>query len=144
MRPISWKKWERIIAFVAGLVTIISLPIVLYQLWDLKMAKYDRSAQVLMRFDQELYSGSNPEVRHILDHGGPLLKKNKGRITDEQLGDYLDVLESLSDTHDRGLVDKEMFSDWESGYITTAYENKEVREYLFEQQKEDPDTYIHF
>ncbi|MBI3812110.1 MAG: hypothetical protein HY283_07885 [Nitrospirae bacterium] len=128
----------------AGLVTIIDLPIVLYQLSDLKTAKYDRSTQLLVMFDQEFYSGSNQTVTHALEHEGPLLKKNGGRITEEQLGDYLDVMESLSDVYHRGVIDKKMFADWEGRYIEEAYNNKEVREYIFEQQKDDLETYTHF
>ncbi len=49
-----------------------------------------------------------------------------------------------SDVYHRGVIDKKMFADWEGGYIEKAYDNKEVREYIFEQQKEDPETYVHF
>src|ERR1700693_4420507 len=140
----NFSKLAEWIAILSGVVTIVTLPIVIYQLFDIKKAKYDRSTQLLGIFDQEFYSGANLDVRHAIKRKGPLLKEHGGPITDEQLEDYLDVFEVLSDAYDRHLIEKDMLYTYESYYFEETYQNKEVQEYLSEARKEDPDFYQGF
>jgi hypothetical protein len=120
-------------------VTIFSLPFAVYQLWDLRDQRTLRSLQVLMYADQQLNTGSNVKIRHAIENGRPLLEANGGRFTPNELSDYLDVFEGISDALDRGQIDQDALYAWHSYYIARAFENAEIRQFIKEEQKLDPD-----
>src|SRR5581483_2648834 len=127
------EKVVTILSGIASIVTIAGFIIIYIQLRDIKKVGYDRSAQLLGLYDQEFFSGMNVEVRHAIERDDhPLLTEHGGSITDEQLEDYLNIFEALSDSSERGLIDPEMLYIYQSHYIEKAYLNEEVREYIDE------------
>jgi hypothetical protein len=133
----------RAVTVIAGLVTIIGLPFAVYQLWDLRDQRANRSMQVLMMVDQQLNSEVNVAIRHaILDHR-PLLKPG-GTFTENELSDYLDTLEVLAFHFERKLVDLDSIDDWYGETIDTTYRNDEVQAYIRKQQKDGPDYWNGF
>ena len=130
--------------FLAGVVTIVTLPVVVYELLDIKQNQYDPSVQLLGIFDQQLYNGSSLRVRHAIQSGGPLLEEHGGPIGDDELEDYLNILESISDARERQLIDEEMLYELEGDYFEKAYQNGEVRAYIGELRDQDPDSYSSF
>ena len=138
------EKCVTILTGLASLATIFSIVYVIVQLRDIKRNEYSHSVQIMGVFVQQFYSGANPDVRHAISSGGPILKENGGSITDGQLEDYLDIYETISDAYDRKLIDDEMLYIYESNYIKKAYQNDEIRDYIAEVRKEDPDFYTGF
>jgi len=132
------------ISLLAGLVTICGVPLIIFELLDIKQNQYDPSTQLLGIFDQQIYSGSSLRVRHAIESGGPLLEEHGGPVTDDELEDYLNIFESISDARNRYLIDEDMLYNLEGYYFEKAYLNAEVREYISEVRKEDPDFYSGF
>lgn len=126
---------------VASLVTIITLPLVLFQVWDLGDQRSNREVQVLLSIDQQLALEKNAAVRHRIQRGQPLLERAGGLFTREQRGDYLDVLEALASMEDRGLVGIEELDVWHGYTIAAAYRHPEVMPFIREERQEDPDYY---
>jgi len=134
----------RAITAIAALVTIAGFPIALWQLADLREQRENRSIQILMLVDQQLSLDRNVEIRHAIERGVPVLRRNGGRQTDQELGDYLDVFEGLADAHEQTLVDLEAIYVWHSYHIEKAHQNKEVADYITRSRLEDPDFYTGF
>lgn len=95
-----------------------------------------------MLVDQQLMAGANVGIRHAIERGKPVLQRNGGEFSDEQLGDYLDAFEGLADAYTVGLVDLESIYIWHAYYILRAYRNQEVAEYIARvREEEDPQTH---
>jgi hypothetical protein len=148
MRKSTIKKWisrgDHLIAFLAGVVAIIGIPVVYFQLKDINTAKVDRSTQLLMLSEQELYTPTNSAIRQAIRRGSPILQEHGGRFTSEDIEDYLDVFEGLSDAYDRDRINFDMLYYYRSDDIKEAYQNKEVRAVIAALQKDDPEYYAGF
>lgn len=127
----------------ASFVTILGLPLALLQLNDLREQRTSRGMQGLLMMDQQLNTESNRTIRHRILTGRPLLKPT-GPVTPEELGDYIDTLESLAAMRDQGQVDLDTVNDWFGDIIGRTYRNAEVLAFMRQQQDEDPDVYTGF
>ncbi len=127
----------------ASFVTILGLPLALLQLNDLRDQRTSRSMQGLLMVDQQLNAEGNRSIRHRILAARPLLQP-KGPVTPEELGDYLDTLESLAAMRDQGLIDLDTVGDWFGDIISRTYRNAEVLAFMRQQQDQDPEAYTGF
>ena len=133
----------RVWIVVASLVTILAFPVALWQLHDLRAQQTTRTLQALTMVDQQLSVEANRAIRHRILRGEPLLKP-KGPFTPEDLGDYLDALESLADWWGQKQIDMESVDIWFGDVIRRTSTHPEVRAYIRQQQGEDADFYTGF
>lgn len=133
----------RVWIVVASLVTILALPLALLQLRDLRVQQTARALQGLSMVDQQLSGETNRAIRHRIIRGEALLNPN-GPFTEEELGDYLDALESLADWWGQKQIDLESIDIWFGDTIQRTARHPEVSTYIRQQQREDPDFYSGF
>jgi hypothetical protein len=128
-----------------SLVTIVTLPLVLWQVYDLSEQRTGREISALMALDQRLDLEGSRAIRHRLYARKPMpLLRPDGPATPESLGDFLDTFESLAALWQRNLVDIESVDEWFGDLIERAAAHPEIRAYIREQQREDPDFYTAF
>ena len=140
----AWPFTQQRLVAGASLVTIVGLPLAVLQLCDLREQRTLRAIQVAMYADQQLNSGSSVKIRHAIEKRRPILEENGGAFTREELSDYLDIFEALSDAYDRGQISRELLYIWHSYAIARAYEKEEIKRFVAEERKEDPDFYTGF
>jgi hypothetical protein len=128
-----------------SLVTIVTLPLVLWQVYDLSEQRTGREISTLMALEQRLDVEGSRAIRHRLyaSKQVPLLQPD-GPATPESLGDFLDTFESLAALWERNLVDIKSIDEWFGDLIQRAAAHPEIRAYIREQQKENPDFYTAF
>jgi len=136
------RKWVSL----ASLVTIITLPLVLWQVIDLREQRVSRAMAALMTLDQRFDLEGSRVIRHSLQYATkptPLLQP-EGPATPESLGDFLDTMESLASLLDRKLVDIDDIDEWFGDLIARTAQHPEVRAYIREQQKDNAAFYTGF
>jgi hypothetical protein len=80
-----------------SLVTIVTLPLVLWQVYDLSEQRTGREISALMALDQRLDLEGSRAIRHRLYASKPMpLLRPDGPTTPESLDDFLDTFESLA------------------------------------------------
>lgn len=139
----NWKFISRAIEILNGLaslVIILGIIVTYLQFKDFTTGKYSRSARLLGVYDQQMFMGNNPQIRHTIESCKAVLIESGGHFTDNQLGDYIDVFESLSIASDKDLIDKNMLYDDLGYYIDITYLNPDVQRYL----KDNNDFYEGF
>src|SRR6266849_2913763 len=104
----------------ASVVTVIFLPLVILQLWDLSEQRALRGLQVAMSIDQQLNSGSAAKIRYAIRSRKPILSDNGGPFTRDELLDYLNIFEGLSDAYEIGQIDRETLFLWHGTPIARA------------------------
>src|SRR5258705_9292130 len=80
-----------------SLVTIVTLPLVLWQVYDLREQRTGREISTLMGLEQRLDVEGSRAIRHrSYASKQMLLLQPDGPATPESLGDFLDTFESLA------------------------------------------------
>ncbi len=133
----------RVWAVLTSVVTVLLLAIAVWQLHDLGEQQTTRAMTGLTMVDQQLSAGNNRAIRHRIQREDPLLPP-EGPFTPEDLGDYLDALESLASWWGRGLIDLDSIDEWYGDLISRTAKHADVRAYILEQQRENPDFYSGF
>jgi len=139
-----WKHISGIMVLVQTLALVASLYLLREQINDLQDTKSSRSADFIFRFNERLEKEPMAKLRLAIVGRKPILKKNGGKFSEDDLEQYLDLWEGLNDWYVKGLINKEMFYNSYSYDIGKAYENVEVQNFIKESQKEAPDFYIGF
>jgi len=67
--------------------------------------------------------------------GKKILKKNGGRWEENELDDYLGFFELLNNYSEAGSINERDVNDFFSDYILTAYNNKEIKDYISKLRK---------
>jgi len=114
-----------------SLVTIVTLPLVLWQVYDLSEQRTGREISALMALEQRLDLEGSRAIRHRLYARKPMpLLRPDGPATPESLGDFLDTFESLAALWQRNLVDIESIDEWFGDLIERAAAHPEIRTYI--------------
>ena len=144
----SGRDWWRHISGVLVLVQTIALIGSVYllreQINDLQDTKSSRSADFIFKFNEQLNRAPLARLRLAIVGRKPILKKNGGKFSEDDLEEYLDLWEGLNDIYVKGLINKEMFYNSYSYDIGKAYDNAEVQTFVKESQREAPDFYTGF
>ena len=113
-------------------------------LWDYYKWRYARSADFIFKFNDKLDKAPLARLRLAIVGRKPILEKNGGKFSEDDLEEYLNLWEGLNDIYVKGLINKEMFYNSYSYDIGKAYENAEVQTFVKESQREAPDFYTGF
>jgi hypothetical protein len=126
---------SKILNFVQTLGIIVAI---LFPLWHLHIERVQKSAELMLAFDQKLSSGGSGRVAKALDRDGNLDKANVG---DDDLEDFLDKYELLGVAYRYHLIDKGMVYDAFEYDLEKALGDRKVRRFLLESQSGGPDIY---
>ena len=85
-------------------------------------------------------------VRKSVESNAPILKENGGRYTTQDIDDYIGFFELMSNLIDRNVIDYKLIDSNFGESIMSAYENKEIMNYIMHQRKDlnEPDLYSGF
>ena len=112
--------------------------------WQIRTSAQSTLGDLILRFHSDFFfrRRNSKIIRAIEDHR-PVLKENGGKFDDEDLDDFLGIIELLDLYIKKGLLEKQMVDDMFGYYIVIAYENKEVRDYidLIRKDMKDADYY---
>jgi hypothetical protein len=139
-----WKHISGVLVLFQTIALLASVYFLREQARDLPDAKANRSVDLVFRFDERLSKPPFLKLRAAIESGGPILKTNRGKFTDEDLESYLGILDSLDDVYMTGLISKDIFYNAYSYDIEKAYDNAEVQTYLKEIRKDEPDSFSGF
>lgn len=138
----GWEKFERIskiiqlIALIAGATAIVIIP---FQIRQIKHEINKSAFDVLWQLDIKLREGKNHKIMSAIWYKRPVITK---KISEDDLDSYLTDLSTISDVHDRGLISIEDVDSWFSDDILYTLENSEVKKYIANIQKINPDYYV--
>lgn len=130
----------------AGLfIATVVLALVAYI--QLEALRVQSKADFLFRFDKEFFGDEIiQEIIVVIEEQRNLLKGNKGKFTKYQLDNYIGYFELMSRYVKEGVVDFEFIDDTFGHYISSAWRNKEVKEYVdrLRAETKDPRYYESF
>ena len=128
---------DKILRFIEVGAVILGVILIIIQIRDLRNSNYGLTSLEVMR---DLYSGktyqANPKIIEILHQETPLLQYNSGPISDEELNNFLGVLEWINSANNVGILNEKIIYEMFSVDILTAYKNKEVKEYIDQSRKD--------
>ena len=111
---------------------------------DIESTKLNRSADLILKFDERLGKPPFPKIRSTIESGKPILKAHGGRFTADDLEGYIGIFDSLNDLYAKNMVNKELFYNEFSYDIEKAYDNQEIQSYLKDIRKEESDYFSGF
>jgi len=111
---------------------------------EIENTRLSRSEDLILRFDERLDRPPFPKLRSVIESGKPILQRNGGNFTTDDLEGYLGVFDSLSDLYAKSMVSKDLFYNEFSYDIEKAYDNKEIKSYLEAIRKDETDFYLGF
>jgi hypothetical protein len=109
-----------------------------FSIWNLHVQSVQKSAELMMAFDDKLSSGGSALVVKALDKNGNLDEANVG---DDELEDFLDKYETLAAAYRHGLLNKDMAYDAFSYDLETALSDPKVIHFLSDSRSEEGDFY---
>lgn len=132
---VNWEIVSRIFQIVE-VIAIVVASFVVFQIpdqireWNLNQSS--RSTDLLLRLEDRLRDGNNRKIVTAIENNKPILFKNKGLMTTQNLDYYLNDLMSISDLYGKGLIDCDSAYSWFSNYFEKTLNNKEVLGYINE------------
>lgn len=127
---------------------LVALVIGLFQIFLLRAQVNDAeniaSSGLMFSLVKDFRAGASSGLIYaIATDQVPLLYKNGGKFSDEQLDNYLIEYELLAQAYDQKLITKDMISVAFSYDIERAYQNKEVMTFINETRKDNNDNSIY-
>jgi hypothetical protein len=126
-------------------ITTVILALVGYI--QLEALRVQSKADFLFRFENNFFQDDiAQEMMVVIDENESLLKKNGGKFTGYDLDNYIGYFESLGRYEKDGIIDFEFIDDIFGHYISQAWENKEIRDYVdwLRKDMKDPRYYEFF
>jgi hypothetical protein len=139
-----WRHISGVLVLIQTVALIASVYLLREQINDLQDTKSSRSADFIFRFNEQLDKPPLSKLRIAIVSSKPVLKKNGGKFSEDDLEQYLDLWEGLNDLYMKGLIGKEMFYNSYSYDIDKAHGNAEVQSFVKESRKESSDFYTGF
>lgn len=143
-----WKKFERIskvlqlVVLIGGVIGgVFSLVSIQSQIKQARLENNKNSFNKLWQLDARLREGKNRMIFLAIDHNKKIISK---KITDDDLDLYLDDLCSIEEVYRDRLISMDDIYAWFADNIIETYENKEVKAYIANAKKEEPDCYDDF
>lgn len=143
-KSITWAMFDRFLRVLEVVAMVVAATIVLQipgQMNEWRSSQEGRSMDLLLRLESKLNSGNNYKIALAIDKYKPILRQNKGPYSTDDLDQYLNDLTSVSDAYQRELISSESLNNWFSDYFVKVDKNKEVRDYLIQIRKDDPEYY---
>ncbi len=129
----------QIISIIAGLTFIgVQLKNIAY---NQRLDQALREIEFLREFKKELTDGINNQIYVTIVKGGPILKQNGGKFSDEELKEYISLFNQLGFVAGKQFIDGRTIYSFFYFYIAHTYEDKEIQAYLKILRVDSPDRY---
>lgn len=100
---------------------------------QLKALREQANADFLLKFNREFFANdTNQSMITAIEENEGILTANNGNFSDYQLDDYLGYYELMSWYAKRGLLDYELIDEMFGHYISMAWQNQEIQNYITE------------
>ena len=100
------------------------------------------STQDNIVLNSQFFNIVNTGIIAAMEDNKPILQENRGQFIDAQLDNYLGDFDILQSSYDNKLLDENDFCDSFLYYIQLTNQNKEVQNYIAEQQKFYPGSFM--
>jgi hypothetical protein len=117
---------------------------VIFTINQIAQIKNSQSADLILRIDDKLNKQPYQEIASVIEDNKPVLKKQSGRYTGNELEDYLGEVELICNMYEDNLITDDMLNNAFSYEIVSAYKDKEVQEYLKPIRASDSSFYVGF
>jgi hypothetical protein len=134
LKKIKWNHCLHIVRIIEVTAIVLGLYFAIIQLQDVRNMQ---SAQLMLKFNENLNSETNTGIIIALENNEPLFIKNKGKFSSADIDRYLSIYELLNSTHDAGLITDAMLYNAFAYNIEKTLENKEIQNYLLEIREDD-------
>ncbi len=144
MKYFKWKYIERFLRCTEAVSVAVAAIIIIQipgQINEWKNIQGERSLNILLHLDAKLKSGKNRQIHITIKRNKPLLIKNGGKFSNEDLDLYLDDITSIIDAADRDLITQDDIYNWFEDYFIGIDNNKEIKKYLSDIRKAVRDSY---
>lgn len=139
-----YKKAEVWIGVIANAIAIFGLFFSVVQIKDIKNNQSDRQTDLMFRYDDKLNFGTNAKLFSAIDRNKPILYKNGGKFSEDDLDYFLGLLNQMYESNQNKLLSDDMIQSNFSYLLEKTYKNKEVQDYLKEIRKEDESFFVGF
>lgn len=118
----------------ATLVVAIGTLVMAYFIYrQTKIASRTTMGDFTLRLHNEFFMRSkNAEIIRTIEEGSALRRVNGGRFDDEDLDDFLGIIELLNIYIEMKLLEEKIVDEMFGYYIVKTYYNKEIQEYIRE------------
>lgn len=107
---------------------------------QLKALRIQANADFLFRFNREFFANTtNQNIIIAIEENKKILKINTGEFTEYEIDDYLGYYELIAWYEKKGLIDYELIDEMFGHYISLAWQNKEIQNYINELRKSTND-----
>lgn len=87
---------------------------------------------------------NNPKIIQAIINGKPILEKNGGSLSEDDLDNYLILFNWADAANKSGILSDKMIYNLHSDLLINSYNNQEIKKYINELQKENPYYYLGF
>ena len=75
-------------------------------------------------------------VRKAIESGGPILTKNRGKLAEQDVDDYIGFFDLLQSLIRRDILARDLVEDNFCEFAVDAYKSKEIQSYIAEERKQ--------
>lgn len=137
----DWKHIEKILRIIEVAAILVGVIFAMIQIRDLRN---NESAQLMLEFNKSLSEEINSNLITAIENNDPILKINGGQFTTTDIDHYLTIYELLNNVSEVGLINDEMLYNAFAYDIIKTFQNKEIKDYLFNIRKENKNFFIGF
>jgi hypothetical protein len=120
-------------------LTILNVVLVERQIAD---ALFMNRVQNNIALSSTFYNNANNlAIISALEDDMPILITNMGKFSLGQLDNYLGDFDTIADAYESRLLTERQLCDSFSYYVVQTHENPEIRNYIAEQRKDDPNFF---
>jgi hypothetical protein len=100
---------------------------------QLKALREQANADFLLKFNRDFFNNEvTRKIIPLIEENRPILKRNSGIFSEYDLDDYLGYYELMSWYEEKGIIDFDLIDETFGHYISLAWQNKEIKEYIDE------------
>jgi hypothetical protein len=100
---------------------------------QLKALREQANADFLLKFNRDFFNNEvTRKIIPLIEENRPTLKRNSGIFSEYDLDDYLGYYELMSWYEEKGIIDFDLIDETFGHYISLAWQNKEIKEYIDE------------
>ena len=120
------------LTLIASLITTVTaITGVYFGLQTLTESARSNQGNMILTLNRDIFFNDRLyKVRQAINHKRPILQKNQGQSSEEDLDDYIGMFETMEGLRERKILDENLLNDNFCSYIVDAYQNKEVKEYI--------------
>jgi hypothetical protein len=137
--------WLNVILVTVTIVGVIIAGLqVASQFKEWNNVQEDRKFDTLFRLENRLLDKTDQAIYTATENNTPILTSNGGKLSTDDLDQYLNDLTSVESAYDRKLIDLSSAYEWFAEHFELASQSKEINNYLIDIRKISPDYYQGF